>query len=163
MKGNNVTVKETTFEDSAQYKTLSDEAQFVYRQIVKYHAYFKRKDKHYNLVIKVIKLSILILAMINTIILGLNGFVNISYQIVIGLVASSLITFLSAVAAYFNFEEYWMRNIAIHIELNIMRDNFIFDANAAQMTPQKATEYQNRLTEIQKENVKYWKKVINKI
>lgn len=159
-KGNK---RETVFEVSNHYKNLGDEAKFVFQQIKKYHGYFAQKDRHYNWIVKILKITILLLAMINTIVLGLNGFFDVSYQVIVGLVSSALITFLSAVAAYFNFEEYWMRNISIHIELNIIRDDFIFDTNSGKMDSSKTLEYQEKLTKIQQENIRYWKKIINKI
>ena len=157
---NKSSTRESLFEGNAHYTALSDEAKFVFQQIKKYHEYFKKKDKHYNIIIKSLKLTILSLAMINTIILGLKGILNIEYQVIVGLISSSLITFISAVAAYFNFEEYWMRNISIHIELNILRDNFIFDTNSDKMTFEKTSDYQTRLIKIQEENIKYWKRRI---
>lgn len=71
---------------------------------------------------------------------------------------SSLITFLTAVLSYFNFEEYWMRNIAIHIELNIIRDNFKFDVEAEKLDDAKIEHYRKILENIQLNNIRYWKK-----
>jgi hypothetical protein len=56
-----------------------------------------------------------------------------------------------------------MRNIAIHIKLNVMRDNFIYDAKLCALNDSKIEDYRKQLDDIQKNNVKYWEKAINKI
>ena len=83
-------------------------------------------------------------------------FINDETRISIGLVISALITFLSAIYSYFHFEEYWMRNISIHIELNILRDEFIFDAETNKLEEKRLIYYLNKLNELQQSNINYW-------
>ena len=99
----------------------------------------------------------------NTVILGLKDIINIDLQIVLGVILSALITFFTAITTYFNLESYWMRNIQIHIKLNILRDNFLYDASLGDINNTKIDEYKNALENLQKDNIKYWNKALNKI
>ena len=145
------------------YESLPEEGKYVAYLIDKYHKYFKKKDKKYKRIVQVVKVSILLLAMISTIILGLKGVLNENCQINTGLVLSATITFLTALSSFFNFEKYWMRNISIHIELNVLRDNFIYEAEAKEINEDRLKYYRDRLDNIQNKNVKYWEDTIKKI
>lgn len=145
------------------YSTMTKEGQYIYDLIIKYHLYFSKKDRSYRFIVQMLKVIILLCAMGNTIILGLKGIIDSNIQITSGLILSALLTFFTAIAAYFNFEEYWMRNITIHIRLNIMRDNYIYDAKANGLTTEKIEEYRKELEKIQNENISYWKKAIKRI
>ena len=142
---------------------LPDEGKYVARLIEKYHTYFKKKDKKYKQIVQFVKISILLLAMISTIILGLKNALSENCQINAGLVLSATITFLTALSSFFNFEKYWMRNISIHIELNILRDNFVYEAEAKKIDESRLSYYRERLDDIQNRNVKYWEEAIKKI
>jgi hypothetical protein len=145
------------------YNELSPEGKYVADLISKYHDYFKIKDKKYKRIVYSVKVSILLLAMVCTIILGLKNALSENYQINTGLVLSAIITFLTALSSFFNFEKYWMRNISIHIELNILRDNFIYEAEANKIDATRLDFYRNELDNIQKNNVKYWEEAIKKL
>lgn len=150
--------------DSEWYKALQSDGKYIADLIIKYHNYFKSKDKKYNNIVFWFKILVLILAMISTIILGLKLKAECweNIQINVGLVLSAIITFVTALSSYFNFERYWMRNIAIHIELNILRDNFIYEAEANKIDEDRVKFYLEKLNEIQKRNIKYWEEIINK-
>lgn len=145
------------------YRKLKDEEKCIFNLINKYHKYFSSKDKKYRRIVRILKVLILSLAMISTIIFGFKGIIDVDSQVMIGLILSSLITFITAISAYFNFEEYWMRNITIHIELNILRDNFVFDVEAGRMNEKQIEIYRKKLDDIQKENISYWKNAINRL
>lgn len=145
------------------YSDLSREGKYVADLIHKYHRYFSGQDKKYRIIVRTLKIILLVLAMISTIVLGLNTVINANFQIVAGLILSALITFITAISSYFNFEKYWMRNIAIHIQLNIIRDNFILDVEGEGIDDERITHYMDKLTCIQKENISYWEKVIKNI
>ena len=141
---------------------LNNESKYLYDLIVKYHKYFSTQDKKYRKVVRILKVIVLFFAMSSTIVLGLKTVLDVNVQLVTGLILSALITFLTAVLSYFNFEEYWMRNITIHIELNIIRDNFIFDDKAGKLDDARIEYYRNKLDDIQNNNIQYWNKAIKK-
>ena len=145
------------------YVNLNNEGKCVFDMIYKYHEYFSSQDKRYKIFVGFIKVIILCLAMASTVVLGLKTVIEINVQVVIGLILSSLITFITAVSSYFNFEEYWIRNITIHIKLNIIRDNFVFDAEAGKLDASRIEHYRNELDGIQNNNIAYWEKAIKKI
>ncbi len=145
------------------YKNLSDEAKRVFSLINKYHSYFSTQDRKYKVIVRIVKVTILSLSMLSTIVLGLKTIIQIDLQVVIGLILSALITFTSAILSYFNFEEYWMRNISVHIELNILRDTFILDVEANKIDETRIKFYRDQLDDIQKNNIKYWEKIIKKL
>ena len=142
---------------------LTPEGKFVADSIIKYHDYFKGKDKKYKFIVQTVKISILLFAMVSTIILGLKNALSENCQINTGLVLSAIITFLTALSSFFNFERYWMRNISIHIELNILRDNFIYEAEANKIDESRLKYYRDQLENIQKNNIKYWEEAIKKL
>jgi hypothetical protein len=145
------------------YANLKNEGQYVFDLISKYHKYFSAQDKKYRFIVRTVKVIILIFAMLSTVVLGLKTIISTDAQIVIGLILSALITFITAVSSYFNFEEYWMRNITIHIKLNVLRDNFIFEAEAGKLDNTRTDYYRIELDKIQHENIRYWEKSIKKI
>ncbi len=152
------------YKEDCWYKELCEEGQYIYTLIDKYHQYFSKQDRKYRCIVRTIRLLVLLFSMINTVVLGMKTIISVDNQIVTGLILSALITFVSAVSSYFNFEEYWMRNITIHIDLNILRDNFIFDAKSGRFSQIKEIEkYRKNLEEIQKKNIKYWKKSLKNI
>lgn len=145
------------------YTYLSGEGKYLADTIHKSHKYFSEQDKKYRRIVRTFKIVLLTLAMISTIVLGLKEIIQVDYQVVIGLVLSALITFITAISSYFNFEEYWMRNISIHIQLNIIRDSFILEAEAQKIDSTRISYYMGELTSIQKGNISYWEKAIKKI
>ncbi len=145
------------------YSSLSGEGKYVADLIHTYHRYFSGQDKKYRMIVRTFKITLLVLAMISTIVLGLKTAIEVNCQVVIGLVLSALITFITAISSYFNFEEYWMRNISIHIQLNIIRDSFILEAEEKKIDNDRITYYMDELTSIQKGNISYWEKAIKKI
>jgi hypothetical protein len=149
--------------DEDWYNALTAESKYVADLIIKYHNYFKAKDKKYKRIVSVVRISVLLLAMCSTIILGLKNIICENEQINIGLVLSAVITFLTAMSSFFNFEKYWMRNISIHIELNKIRDNFIFEAEANKIDEERTKFYLKKLDEIQTNNVNYWEEAIKKL
>ena len=151
------------YQNEDWYLELKREGQRVCKSIYKYHDYFSSQDKMYRNVVRVLKITMLALTMFSTIVLGLKTIINIDIQIVIGLVLSAIITFITAIASYFNFEEYWMRNIAIHIELNILRDNFVYDAESKKLSKKKIRHYKQQLEDIHRKNIYYWEKAISRI
>lgn len=146
------------------YTDLCEEGQYIFELIFKYHKYFSKQDKKYRYISRTLRLLILMLTMANTIVLGLKTVIQVDRQIVIGLIVSALITFVTAISSYFNFEEYWMRNITIHIELNVLRDNFIYEAKAGGLNNKEILEkYREALETLQKKNIEYWHRSLKKI
>lgn len=154
---------ECGWENEPWYQNLKPDGKHVADLICKYHHYFKNKDKTYRNTVFAFKTVILFLSMLSTIVLGVKTINNTNIQVVIGLILSSIITFLTGITGYFNFEKYWMRNIAIHIQLNVLRDNFAFDAVANKLDDAKLAYYMRELDNIQRENKDYWEKAIKKI
>lgn len=150
-------------ENETWYKEMDQKGRHIADLICKYHKYFKEQDSKYKQIVCLLKGLILFLSMLSTIVLGLKTVIQIDIQIIAGLVLSAVITFLTGIAGYFNFEEYWMRNITIHIRLNILRDNFIFDAVADRLDDSKLRYYMDELDKIQNDNKDYWEKAIKKI
>lgn len=140
------------------YEKLSKEGKYIADLIFKSHKYFSRQDKKYKWVVCAYKVIILSLAMIGTIVFGLRGIINTNTQIIVGLIISSSITFFTALISYFNFEEYWRRNIKIHIQLNMIRDHFCLDAESNKIDENKIQQYSKELDKIQKNNIEYWER-----
>jgi len=152
------------FKEEQWYIKLCEEGRFLFDSIYKYHAYFSSQDKKYRNIVRFLRVFILLLSMANTIVLGLKTIIDADCQIVVGLVISALITFVTAILSYFNFEEYWMRNITIHIDLNILRDNFLFEAKAGKLNnSQELEKYKKALEELQKRNTEYWQRSLKKL
>lgn len=145
------------------YVRLSAEEKYVFSLVSKHHDYFSGKDRTYRWVVFCLKMLILIFSMLSTIVLGLKNVIPVDIQVPTGLVISAVITFMTAVSSYFNFEEYWMRNISIHINLNIIKENFERDAVSQSLDKQKLAEYMIKIEEMQKENIAYWEKAIKRI
>jgi hypothetical protein len=154
-------LKKYTQED--WYKSMPDQGKYIADLLFKYHGYYKKKDKKFRNYVYIFKIAVFLFAMCNTIILGVSFFNDKSLQINIGLILSALITFLTALSSFFSFEQYWMRNIVVHIELNKLRDKFIFDVKNNQMDAQLLKKYLKDLNKIQNKNIKYWKNAILKI
>ena len=146
-----------------EYKKLDKSIQQVYLQIVKAHDFYSKKDKKYRWRVRVLKGSVLFISMASTIILGLKSAIDSNLQVNIGLILSSIITFLTAISSYFNLEKYWMRNITKHIELNILRDEFQFDVLSKKIDNQRIEYYIDKLKNIQEDNKKYWNDVLSNI
>jgi len=154
-------LKEYTQEE--WYTSLSDEGKFIADLIFKYHKYYRRKDKKFKFFVYLFKISVLFLAMCSTIILGIKFCTGNYYQINLGLILSAIITFITALASFFNFEQYWMRNIVMHIDLNKIRDKFIYEVKTKQMNDQQLKSYMDKLDDIQSKNINYWENAIHKI
>lgn len=163
------------------YIELCEEGKYTFDLIYKYHNYFSKQDKKYRHIVRILRILILTLSMVNTIVLGMKTIISTDCQVVWGLVISALITYVTTISAYFNFEEYWMRNVAIHIELNILRDNFVLEAKAGKLAindelkkykhkkadksaiDDELKKYQQKLDDIQQKNIEYWQKSLKKI
>ena len=142
------------------YTDLKKESKYVIDLIIKYHNYFSRKDKILKRIVQILKILTLFLAMSATIILGLSDTLNKTLQTNIGLVLSAIITFITAISSFLNLEKYWMRNISIHIELNKLRDSYIFEAKSNDIDKNRTKFYMDKLDEMQTSNIKYWQKTI---
>ena len=139
---------------------LNDEQKAVAELINKHHRYFSARDKRFKNYVYAMKVVTLFLSMLNTVVLGVKvGFCD-EIKVSIGLVLSALITFLTAVYSYFHLEEYWMRNISIHIRLNILRDEFLVDISSNRLDHQRLEYYIGQLKDLQKSNIDYWTQAI---
>ena len=105
---------------------------------------------------------IFIVAILNTINLGINIFSE-NIQINIGLLLSALITFLTTMASFFKFDQYWMKNKVMVIKLLQIRDNFNFDEKSNNFNNERLLYYMEKLNEINNKNIKYWKNSINNL
>ena len=148
--------------EEAWYPSLSSKAKCIADLIYKSHDYFSKKDARYRRIVQVCKIIVLILAMASTIIFGLKTIIDEDIQVIVGLIVSALITFVTALSSYFNYEVYWIRNIKTHIKLNMLRDRFRLDAEGEALDDEKLEYYMNELQDIQKENLIYWERNINK-
>ena len=144
------------------YVTQSDSGKYLADIIHKYHSYFSKQDKKYRRIVRTLKLTVLVVALISTVLLGIRT-IHTDAQVTIGIITSAVITLVTAISSYFNFEEYWMRNINIHIRLNLIRDNFILDAETGPLSEDRINHYMEKLNIIQESNIKYWKKAIKKV
>ena len=142
---------------------LNNQQKFVFDLLNKYHKYFSDKDKRYRIIVQLFRIFTLLFAMLATIVLGLSGIFTEVIQKNIGLVLTALITFLTGISSFLNLERYWIRNIAIHIDLNILRDSFLFDLNLNNLGKQKLEYYLKQIELMQKKNIKYWKRAIKNI
>lgn len=138
------------------YGNLDGQKKYVADLIHRSHRYFSNHDRKFRRIVYILKLTILFLSMMSTIVLGIKVCFSDEVRISIGLVISALTTFFTAIYSYFHYEEYWMRNISIHIELNILRDEFIFDAEANKLDKERLNYYLNKLKELQQSNIDYW-------
>lgn len=144
------------YKEEHWYSSLNSPGKNVADLIFKYHRYFSSHDKKFRRIVYALRIIILFLSMVNTVVLGIKLCVDDEKRISISLIISALITFLTAVYSYFHFEGYWMRNISIHIELNILRDKFIFEAEAGELDETHLNDYLKRLEELQQSNIDYW-------
>lgn len=156
-------IKDDSWKGEDWYTQLDEDGKYVFELITKQHMYFSNKDRTYRWVVRCLKILLLTLAMASTIVLGLKNVIPIDVQVPTGLVISAMITFITGVSSYFNFEEYWMRNISIHIKLNIIKEGFMYDAKANSLDKQKISEYMKKIEVMQKENITYWEKAIKRI
>lgn len=138
------------------YCNLDDQAKYVADLIHKCHRYFSNHDRKFRRIVYALKITILFLSMMSTVVLGIKVCFSDEVKISIGLVISALTTFFTAIYSYFHFEEYWMRNISIHIELNVLRDEFIFEAHANTLDEERLSYYLKKLEELQQSNIDYW-------
>lgn len=139
---------------------LSDREKVIKNQIIKAHDFYSKKDRYYRRLVRAFKVIVLLLALVNTIILGLGSVICYDIQIIIGVVASALISFFTAISAYFNFESYWMRNIQIHVRLNILRDDFEYYLQSKSLDDKKIERFRKDLKQIQESNITYWEKAM---
>lgn len=145
------------------YINLTAQEQQLADLIYKNHDYYSKQDKHYRKWVRVIKFIILLITLANTIILGVKGILEQEVQVNVGLILSAIISFITALFTYFNLEEYWMRNISIHIKYNILRDEFMLKAKAGAIDQDSIDGFVKTLKSIQEENIEYWQKASKKI
>lgn len=158
-----VKYKKPNHDSDDRGRKLNEKEKYVYDLIIKGHNYYNGQDKKYKWIVRVLKILVLLVSLISTIILGLSGVLEPVIQINAGLVLSAIITFITALSAYFNFERYWMRNIKTHIKFNILRDSFVYEAKSNKDIPdERLTYYFEELKKIQEDNIVYWKKAIDK-
>ncbi len=150
-------IKEEWFENQ------SKQGKYIAEQIVKHHDYFSSKDSRLKYQVQILKILVLVLALCSTIVLGLTGCIDENSQINIGLVLSAVITFVTAITSFLNSEKYWMRNISIHIELNKLRDLFVFEATRDVIDEERLEFYMDSLKNMQDSNIKYWKRAIKNL
>lgn len=147
---------EFPWKDEHWYSNLDYPQKCIADLILKYHRYFSSHDIKFRRIVYALRLTTLFLSMLSTVVLGIKMCISDETRISIGLVISALITFFSAIYSYFHFEEYWMRNISIHIELNILRDEFILEAETNKLSEERLCYYSQKLKELQQSNIDYW-------
>lgn len=148
--------------DSRRRK-LNEKEQNVYDLIIKGHDYYKRQDEKYKLIVIVSKIVVLLLSVTSTIVFGWKGCITETIKINIGLVIVAIISLITALSAFFNFDKYWMRNIKCHIRFNIMRDSFIYETTKSEsLSDERIDYYFNQMKEIQENNIIYWQKAIDR-
>ena len=161
--GRNKNAKMNIYDKNNLGRNLSKQEEYMYDLIIKGHNYYNKKDKKYKAIVMVIKTIVLLVSLGCTIILGLNGVFQLEVQVNIGLILSAVISFITGISAYFNFENYWMRNIKTHIQFNILRDGFVYEIKQTDKLSDERLEYYNKeLEKIQKDNISYWQEAINK-
>lgn len=148
--------KNTEWEDETWYKGLEDNQKCVADIIHKRHRYFSNHDRKFRIIVYSLKILMLFLSMLSTIILGIKIFGSEEIRISIGLVLSALTSFIAAIYSYFHLEEHWMRTVTIHIELNILRDEFICEASSKKLDNDRLTHYIKKIGSLQQNNIVYW-------
>lgn len=162
-KKQNKVQKKFPYRKEDWYKNLAAQEQQLADLIYKNHDYYSKRDKHYRRWVRVIKFVILLITLANTIILGVKGILKQDVQVNVGLILSAIISFITALFTYFNLEEYWMRNISIHIKYNILRDEFMLKAKTGAIDQESFNGFVNTLKAVQEENIEYWQKASKKI
>lgn len=151
-----------TWQAEPWYSNLSIGGKDVADRIFKYHEKFSKKDKVYRHIVRILKILILFLAMCGTIVLGLKAIVDSEIPVIIGLCVSALVTFLTAISSFFNLEVYWVRNIRKHIQVNLLRDSFVYEAKCQALTQDRIDYYHKEIKYIIEDNKVYWERNINK-
>jgi hypothetical protein len=144
------------YKENNWYKSLSEQGKYVADKIFDYYDYYRIKDNKFRNFVYIFRISIFFFAMLNTINLGIN-IISGELQINIGLILSAVITFLTTMATFFNFDQYWMNNKIMFIELCKIKNNFIFEVNSNQMDEENCKKYIDKLNKINDKNKKYWK------
>lgn len=149
-------LSDSPWKNERWYGKLDEQEKYIADLIHKCHSYYSNHDKKFRIIVYALKLTILFLSMMGTVILGIKVCISDEVRISLGLIFSALTSFFTAIYSYFRYEEYWMRNISIHIELNILRDEFIFEAEANKLDGERLDYYLKRLREFQQSNIDYW-------
>lgn len=143
--------------DYQWYEALTAEQKGIASDIYRNHKKYSKKDAKYRWFVRISKLIISALALSATIVLGLRTEESAQdEQVLAGFIISAVVSFVSGVVSYFKFEEYWMRNVKLHIRLNILRDNFRLDALAGRLDNKREKYYRDELERINKDNIDYW-------
>ncbi|MBE9610422.1 DUF4231 domain-containing protein [Chitinilyticum piscinae] len=134
---------------------------FLLARINHFEHYASLKSKKLKRITYVLRFSLLGLAAISTIVLGLDVAGLAPYAKNIALVLGAVMTFLGGVSSFLNIEEYWMRHNTIHLRLKALRDRLAFQCSNLQLIEDEAlnailSEY-HAITE---SNIKYWQDAI---
>jgi len=131
-------------EENKNYNELqSNQSIFIKTKILDYLNYYKKKENKFKNLVYIFRILIFLVAMINTINLGINIFSE-NIQINIGLLLSALITFLTTMASFFKFDQYWMKNKVMVIKLLQIRDNFYFDEKSNNFNNERLLYYMEK-------------------
>jgi len=139
------------------YTLLPEQGKHIADLIIKQLYIYKKKDNKFRNFVCIFRILIFFFAMCNTIILGIKFNIENNIKITVGLILSAILTFLTTMVSYFNFEQYWMINRIIYFELCTIKDNFIYEAKSKQINDDRMKHYLELLDEIQDKNIKYWK------
>lgn len=150
------------WKEESWYQNLSSGGKYVADQIFENHEKYSKNDRTYRRLVRILKVIILFLAMCGTIVLGLKGTFKSDIPVIIGLCVSSLVTFLTAISSFFNLETYWIRNVRIHIQFNVLRDSFVYEAHCNYLTQDKIDYYNKEILNIEKADGLYWERNNNK-
>ncbi|QLG87433.1 DUF4231 domain-containing protein [Chitinibacter bivalviorum] len=130
---------------------------FLLSKMIKFQQYCERKSRRLKRSTYFFKFSMLILATISTIVLGLDAAGLQPYAKNIALVLGALITLLGGIASFLNIEEYWMRNNAIHLRLKALRDRLIYLTADLQAIEENILQsIINDYQAITESNINYW-------
>lgn len=143
---------------------LNPQELFLFDKILYYHDKVSRRNRNLKFFSNFLKISVFILAAGTTVILGIDikGFEIIAKNIAI--IFGACITLFSAILGYLNIERFWMRNITNHLNINKLRDNFIFQFNSKSgLNEEKINGIFDELNSISHMNIKYWEEILSEV
>ncbi|WP_373976672.1 DUF4231 domain-containing protein [Chitinibacter sp. SCUT-21] len=134
---------------------------FLLSKILKHQIYSERKSRRLKRTTYILKFSMLALAAVSTVVLGLDSAMLIPHAKNIALILGAIMTLLGGIASFLNIEEYWMRNNAIHLRLKSLRDRLVYlTADLQQIEEQALHALINDYQAITESNINYWHEAI---
>ncbi len=113
-----------------------------------------------------LKISVMLLGMIATIILGLSfkdGSDYITYSRNAALICTALSTFLAGLASFSNVDHYWIKRKVIVSQLEALLEEFSFlRASAGVLSDQQVQSFFQRYQDVIQQQTEYWEGMLAK-